>query len=171
MPQSCRDGGERHAGGHGSDAVTVAQAFWTGLRPADRGSGHQPGDFAVGGGSGERPQAPGSVTAAWYAQLMHELQRMHELTWDRHLAPGIRPPFQRADPYGDSFEVDVAGADLKHLGNARAGVGECQRKCLVRRRRTPCLLEEAGPFPGSQVLAAATVDESYRRDPWMRHYV
>jgi len=77
MPQSCRDGGERHAGGHGSDAVTVAQAFWTGLRPADRGSGHQPGDFAVGGGPGERPQAPGSVTAAWCAQLMHELQSVH----------------------------------------------------------------------------------------------
>ena len=168
MPQDRRDGGKRHAGGHGRDPVPVAQAFRTGLLPVDRGLGHQPGDLAVCSGPGERPQAqvPAPLAAA-RAQFVHELKHSQELAWHRHLAPSVGPPLQRADPHGARLKIDVAGPDCEHLGNASTSMSECQRKSLICRRRAPGSLEETGPLLCGEVLAAAAVNQRRDRLPGM----
>ena len=50
-------------------------------------------------------------------------------------------------------EINVADLEREHLGNARGGMGECQRKGLICRRRPPGSLKETGPLPGGEVLA------------------
>ena len=91
---------------------------------------------------------------------MDELESAEQLERDGNFAPALRAALQGPDPDRGGLRVDVPGANGQGFENPGTGVGEREGEGLVGWPRRPGGgLEETPAFIGSEVLAAAGVDE------------